>query len=224
MYLVGHYVPRCAKVLRFNALRFALRIGLPCLFRPLVACSVGRGAFFWQYPAVSAIKDKKRHKKRTCQKRGMMVCGWFSLIGVLVGVGVVGVSPLVIEAIYSNQPRRDITKKRHYHHPQRGNTRNLYFFCRLADIWNFSAWLLRYCPYLCGVIGRDGKTSWQAHQKNGEKKRQTFIKLKCRLGDKKSLKNVWQYQKVVVLLWGNWKAKKFIVFKCWSFINILLTK
>ena len=118
--------------------------------------SVGRGAFFWQYPTVSAIKGKKRHKKRpkrhknretlrtrekfanskkrTCQKRGAMVCGVFSLIGVLVGVGVGEVSPLVIEAIYSNQPRRDITKKRHYHHPQRGNTRNLYFFCRLADI------------------------------------------------------------------------------------------
>lgn len=37
----------------------------------------------------------------------------FSLIGVLVGVGVVGVSPLVIEAIDSNQPRRDITKGKH---------------------------------------------------------------------------------------------------------------
>ena len=36
-HLVGHYVPRCAKMLRFNVLRFALRACLPCLFRPLVA-------------------------------------------------------------------------------------------------------------------------------------------------------------------------------------------
>ncbi len=92
---------------------------------PWSPCSVGRGALFWQYPTVTAIKDKKRHKnretlrtrekfanskKRTCQKCGVRGCGVFSLIGVLVGVGVVGVSPLVIEAIYSNQTDRDNQK------------------------------------------------------------------------------------------------------------------
>jgi hypothetical protein len=99
---------------------------------PWSPCSVGRGAFFWQYPTVSAIKDEKRHKKRsknhknretlrtceksaknekrTCQKRVVVVCGVFSLIGV-VGVGGVGVvSPLVIEALDSNQTDRDNQK------------------------------------------------------------------------------------------------------------------
>ena len=132
-HLVGHYVPRCAKMLRFNVLRFALRACLPCLFRPLVAL------FRWLRCFLLAIsygfgdkRQKKRHKKRskrhknretlrtreksanskkrTCQKCGAMVCGVFSLIGVLGGDGVGVVSPLAIEAIDSNQPRRDNQK------------------------------------------------------------------------------------------------------------------
>ncbi len=97
MHLVGHYVTRCAKVLRFNALRFAAAFCPVLCGAPLPN---GRSA-----PNLTEI-----------------------------GVGVVDGSPLVIEAIDSNQPRRTTTKKYHYHHPQRGNTRNLYFFCRLADI------------------------------------------------------------------------------------------
>ena len=80
------------------------------------------------------MRTRAKTEKPDVSKMRRSVCGVFSLIGLLVGVGVGEVSTLVIESIDSNQPRRDINKKRHYHHPQRGNTRNLYFFCRLADI------------------------------------------------------------------------------------------